>query len=94
MYGHEILPNLNDVMILCTQAYSMSEVCKAEQSTINMALDSLAQPTGVLQEADEDQNQIVPYEPAPPRIYRDLIPYTSVARSAYVGHQYVEVYGG
>ena len=88
MCGHEILANLNDVMIICTHVYSMSEASKADQSTINMVLDSLAQPTGVLQEADEDLNQIVPYEPAPPRSH------TSVARSAYVGHQYVEVYGG
>ena len=54
MGGQGILANLNDVMIICAQVYTMSEVSKAEQSTINTALDSLAQPTGALQEADEE----------------------------------------
>ena len=68
----------------------MPKVTKIEQRSIISALDILEQPNGIANEVTtevEDQLDIVPYEPAPPRIYHATIPNTNVATSDLVDYQ-------
>ena len=75
----------------------MPKVTKIEQRSILSVLDILEQPNGIANEVTtevEDQLDIVPYEPAPPRIYHATIPNTDVATSDLVDYQSFEMYGG
>ena len=75
----------------------MPKVTKIEQRSILSVLDSLEQPNGIANEVTtevEDQLDIVPYEPAPPRIYHASSPHTDVATSNREDYLSVEVYGG
>ena len=75
----------------------MPKVTKIEQRSILSVPDILEQPNGISNEVTtevEDQLDIVPYEPAPPRIYHAPIPSTDVATSDRVDYQSVEVYVG
>ena len=68
----------------------MPKVTKIEQRSLLSALDSLEQPNGITNEVTtevEDQLDIVPYEPAPPRIFHATIPSTNVATSDLVDYQ-------
>ena len=68
----------------------MPKVTNIEQRSILSALDSLEQPNGISNEVTtevEDQLDIVPYEPATPRIYHATIPNKNVATSDLVDYQ-------